>query len=156
METSQPGFAPETALADDDITAAVERLQTIRSGVKYPWIAINCAQGIVALSGYADHLLARERAEEIAQAVRGVRGVINTIEGRDWVDLPDVTLRRDVEEALLQDAITCHYEVSCTACEGRVMVLGNVPAWSDRDLVLHVVKSVRGVRAVSGPRLPAR
>ncbi|OON69966.1 BON domain-containing protein [Hymenobacter sp. CRA2] len=148
MATLVSTLARETDLADADITAAVERLLAIKSGIKAHWVDVSTAQGIVTLSGYADHLLARERAEEIAQAVRGVRGVINTIDVRAWVDLPDVTLRRDVEEALLQDAITCHYEVSCTAREGRVMVLGDVPTWSDKDLVLHVVKSVRGVRAV--------
>ena len=107
----------ENELADHDITAAVERLFTIKNGVAAHLIDVTATQGIVTLSGYSDNLLARERAEEIAKAVRGVRGVINKI-GVRGIDLPDATLRRDVEEALLQDAVACEFTIGCTVCEG--------------------------------------
>ena len=138
----------ENELADHDITAAVERLFAIKKGVAAHLIDVTAIQGIVTLSGYSDNLLARERSEEIAKAVRGVRGVINKI-GVRGIDLPDATLRRDVEEALLQDAVACEFTIGCTVCEGEVLLLGEVPSWSEKQLILRVVKSVRGVRTVA-------
>ena len=107
----------EEELADHHITAAVERLFATKKGVTAHLIDVMATQGIVTLSGSSDNLLARERAEEIAKAVRGVRGVINKI-GVRATDLPDATLRRDVEEALLQDAVACEYIIGCTARQG--------------------------------------
>ncbi|GAB3825977.1 BON domain-containing protein [Hymenobacter jeollabukensis] len=147
METLETTLKPESALADRDITAAVERLFARKKGVATHLVDVSTRQGIVTLCGYVDNLLARERAEEIAKAVRGVRGVINEI-GVRAIDLPDATLRRDVEEALLQDAVTSEYEICCTAREGTVMLLGEVPSWPEKELVLRVAKGVRGVCAV--------
>ncbi|WP_345122884.1 BON domain-containing protein [Hymenobacter antarcticus] len=138
----------EEELADHDIMTAVERLFATKKGVTAHLIDVAATQGIVMLSGYSDNLLARERAEEIAKAVRGVRGVINQI-GVRAIDLPDATLRRDVEEALLQDAVACEYTIGCTARDGEVLLLGEVPSWSEKQLILRVAKSVRGVRGVA-------
>ena len=138
----------EEELADHDITAAVERFFATKKGVTAHLIDVTATQGIVTLSGFSDNLLARERAEEIAKAVRGVRGVINNV-GVRAIDLPDATLRRDVEEALLQDAVACEYTIACTAREGEVLLLGEVPSWPEKQLILRVVKSVRGVRSVA-------
>ncbi|RAK69993.1 BON domain-containing protein [Hymenobacter edaphi] len=144
METLETTLQPAPALADGDITAAVERLLARKKGVAPHLVDVATQQGIVTLSGYVDSLLARERAEEIAKAVRGVRGVINEV-GVRAVDLPDATLRRDVEEALLQDAVASEYDICCTARAGVVMLLGEVPSWPEKELVLRVAKGVRGV-----------
>jgi len=149
MKTQETtSITEEEELADHDITMAVERLFATKKGVTTHLIDVTATQGIVTLSGYSDNLLARERAEEIAKAVRGVRAVINKI-GVRAIDLPDATLRRDVEEALLQDAVACEYTIGCTARDGEVLLLGEVASWSEKQLIMRVVKSVRGVRSLA-------
>jgi osmotically-inducible protein OsmY len=40
---------------------------------------VNTRDGIVTLSGWVDNLLAKERAGQIAESVKGVRAVVNRI-----------------------------------------------------------------------------
>ncbi|MCC3156674.1 BON domain-containing protein [Hymenobacter sp. 15J16-1T3B] len=134
-------------LADRDITAAVERLLACKQGVAAHLIDVSTAAGITTLSGCTDSLLARDRAEEIARAVRGVRGVVNAVDVRAS-GLPDATLRHDVEEALRQDAVAGAFDLSCTAREGVVMLLGEVACWSEKELALRLARGVRGVRGL--------
>ena len=61
-------------LSDSDITAAIELFFLTKKGVPAHLIDVATHDGIVKLMGITDNLLASERAEEIALAVRGVRG----------------------------------------------------------------------------------
>ncbi|MBC6992337.1 BON domain-containing protein [Hymenobacter sp. BT491] len=135
MNTFESLLETQKVMADSDITTAIECLLSCKSGVTAHLVDVATAQGIVTLSGHTDNLLSRERAEQIAEAVRGVRSVRNKI-AIPATELPDSTLRRDVEETLLQDAVASQYEISYTAREGVVMVLGEVPSWSEKRVVL--------------------
>ena len=96
---------PVERVADADITAAIELLFLTKKGVNAHLMDVTTREGIVELTGYSDNLLARERAEEIALAVRGVRGVINELLVRT-PDVADARLLTDVEQALTDDAAT--------------------------------------------------
>ena len=76
MQTAQllPPPAPTEGLADVDIAAAVETLLVTKKGLAEQLIAVQTHHSTVALAGFTTNLLARQRAEEIARAVRGVRG----------------------------------------------------------------------------------
>lgn len=134
-------------LADTDITDAIELLFLLQKGVTSQLIDVRTHEGIVELTGFTSCLLSRERAEEMAKAVRGVRGVINELEIRT-PDIPDEELLHSVEQALKQDPATREYNVRCQACDGRVTVEGTLQSWAEQQLVLQVLKSVRGVREI--------
>jgi osmotically-inducible protein OsmY len=73
-------------VADADITAAIERFSLTQKGVAAHLIDVVTHEGIVLLTGLTDNLLSRERAEEIALNLRGVRGVVNEL----LISTPDV------------------------------------------------------------------
>ncbi|WP_223650576.1 BON domain-containing protein [Hymenobacter psoromatis] len=102
-------------------------------------------EGIVRLTGITDNLLSRERAEEIALNLRGVRGVVNEVL-ISTPDVPDDELRCHVASALVIDPATTDYDVQATAADGVLTLTGMVQTWAEKELVLRVGRGVRGVR----------
>ncbi|WP_223650546.1 BON domain-containing protein [Hymenobacter psoromatis] len=135
----------ETRLADADILTAVARLFDQPKGVGAARITTACREGIVALTGFTDSLLARQRAAELVKAIRGVRGVLNELSVRT-PDVPDGELRRRVQQALAQDPAVSGYVLDCRAYAGAVTVEGTVQSWAEAQLVLQVLFGVPGLR----------
>jgi osmotically-inducible protein OsmY len=136
--------ASTETMADADITTAIERLFATQKGLNAHTLDVATHEGLVTLAGFTDNLLARQRAEEIALAVRGVHGVTSTVVIHT-PNLPDADLQRDVREALAADPATADYLVQCTVAGGVVTLTGVVQSWAERQLVLRVVQGVRGV-----------
>jgi osmotically-inducible protein OsmY len=134
-------------IGDRQITRAVEEQLVTAEGVPRRGVHAASADGIVTLSGTVDDLLARDRAANVAKAVRGVRGVVNTLDVRPS-GRTDASIRDDVERALVNDPATESYEIDLRVDDGVVTLLGAVDSWQERDLASTVVKQVRGVRAV--------
>ena len=157
MLTAQllPPPAPTQKLADADITAAVETLLATKKGLTAQLITVRTRNGIVALAGFTTNLLARQRAEEIALAVRGVRGLRSTLAVRT-PDVPDATLQHAVARALADDPATNDYQVHALARHGVVTLSGLVQTWAEKQLVLRVAQGVRGVREVLAEPLVIR
>ncbi|MBH8556948.1 BON domain-containing protein [Hymenobacter negativus] len=132
-------------LADADITAAIELLFMLKKGVTSHLVDVATHDGIVVLSGFTDNLLARERAAEIAKAVRGVRGVVNELVIRT-PDVPNAELQRRVVRALQNDPAVRRYQVRSYANDGEVILEGNVQTWAEELLVLRALRGVPGVR----------
>ncbi|SFP94450.1 BON domain-containing protein [Hymenobacter arizonensis] len=144
--------APSETMADADITTAIERLFTTQKGLNEHALDVATHEGLVTLTGFTDNLLARQRAEEIALAVRGVRGVTSTV-AVQTLDLPDADIQRDVCGALADDPATADYAVHCTVAGGVVTLTGMVQSWAERQLVLRVLQGVRGVTTFVTERL---
>ena len=142
-------------LTDAAITAAVERLLRTNRGVTPHLVEVTTHDGVVALSGYADSLLARQRTEEIARAVRGVRGVISRLVIQP-ANVPDEELQRDLEHALTADPATEEYRVRCAVAGGVVTLHGTVQSWPEKQLVLRVLSGVRGIRKIEAKKLRVR
>jgi len=147
MQTLDYDTQPATAehVSDADITTAIELFFLTKKGVPAHLIDVATHDGIVVLTGITDNLLARERAEEIALAVRGVRGVVNELL-ISTADVPDEELQRHVTTALAVDPAASEYNVGCTARDGVVTLTGTVQSWAEKALLLRVVRGVRGVR----------
>ena len=140
-----------TAAADQqlDICDHVEDELTFDSVVNSAGIAITCNDGIVTLDGTVDNFLAKDRAVRLAQAVRGVRSVVNRIRIVPSTMRSDGELRADIERALLHDPATDSYEVAATVSDGEATLTGTVDSWQERELVATVAKGVRGVKAIT-------
>jgi len=157
METTEhpnPPVAREK-LADADITAAIETLLLSRRGITPHLIDVTTLHGVVELTGFTDSLLSRQRAGEVALAVRGVGGVVNELAIRT-PELPDADLRRHVERALAHDPATSDYNLTCTVHQGTVTVSGVVQTWMEKQLVLRVLRGVRGVCHLDDGNLKVR
>jgi len=103
--TALPGFASFGKINDLDITLAVDTQLENDDGVPAHMIDIQTQDGVVTLSGSVPHLLARERADDIAATVIGVRSIINRIEVPPLFRTDDL-IRGEVETALLDDPAT--------------------------------------------------
>jgi len=154
LELQTPPAKPER-VADADITTAVEMLFLTKKGVSAHLIDTVTKEGIVELTGFTDNLLARARAEQLALAVRGVRGVVNELVVRTH-EVPDDQLRHDVERALASDPVTTDYNVRCAVAQNVVILTGMVQSWVEKQLVLRVVEGVRGVRSTEAAHLDIR
>ena len=141
--------------SDGVITAAIETLLATKKGLSSHLITVSTHDGLVNLTGLTDNLLARKRAEDIALAVRGVRGVTCTVAVRTD-EVGDAELQRDVARALADDPATDHYRVHCTVARGVVTLTGLVQSWAEKQLALRVVQGVRGVRAFVADHLTIR
>jgi osmotically-inducible protein OsmY len=144
--------APVESLPDIDITMAIERLFATQKGLNEHALDVATHDGLVTLTGFTDNLLARQRAEEIALAVRGVVGVASTV-AVHTPDVSDADLQRDVCGALADDPATDDYPVQCTVAGGVVTLTGTVQSGAERQLVLRVLQGVRGVTTLITERL---
>ena len=147
--------APAECVADANITTAIETLLATKKGLNAHGIIVQARGGIVTLAGFTDNLLSQQRAEEIALAVRGVRALHSTL-AVQTDEIGDAELQRDVAGALADDPATDDYQVHCTVAGGVVTLAGLVQSWAEKQLVLRVVRGVRGVRALAADHLTIR
>jgi len=136
-----------TRLSDKNINHFVQTELIAQDGVNWNSIDVETNQGIVTLTGTADHLLAKDRAIHIAKAVKGVRAVVDNIKVKDF-NIGDQELQRDVKQALLLDPATDSYEVNVKATNGSILLKGKVDSWQEKMLSDMVSRSVKGVKEV--------
>jgi len=107
-------------------------------------IDITTRDGIVTLTGSVDNLLAKDRAQAIAEATVGVRAVINRIQVQPPADRSDGDIARAVEQALFSDPATDSYEVDVQVTNGMVKLTGSVQSWQEKQLCTSVAKGIKG------------
>jgi osmotically-inducible protein OsmY len=135
-------------MTDLEISDAVEDELMYDPVVTARRLDVAASEGVVTLTGTLDNLLAKDRAERLAETVRGVRAVVNLVEVVPPDDRPDTAVRRDVEEALLLDPAAEAFEIDVEVEEGVVTLAGTVESRVERDLAERVARSVRGVTEV--------
>ncbi|MDT8452554.1 MAG: BON domain-containing protein [Gammaproteobacteria bacterium] len=139
-----------TDISDSKISDQINNELILDPAIFFNTIDVNTTEGIVTLSGNVNNILAKNRATRIAETVRGVRSVINTIEVDPLIDKSSGDLKKDVNNALIYDAATNGYEIAVTADdEGRIILTGTVDSWAERELSEKVAGSVSGVTAVT-------
>lgn len=133
---------------DNDIELAVETEMLLDDRIEDRDIDVTATTGIVTLSGDTINLLSKRRAEDVALATRGVRGVVNRIDVTLLDPVPDATVKRSVETALLVDPAADSYEIDVSVRNGTVTLEGTVQSYQERQLCEQVALSVKGVRAI--------
>jgi osmotically-inducible protein OsmY len=141
---AMPGFAAQR-LADEDVERAIDSQYFLDAAVDANRITVDVHQGIAELTGTVHHLLAKERATEIAELVKGVRAVSNRIRVVPSDARTDTQIRRDVQAALLRDPATESYEIGVAVDDHVVTLTGQVDSWAEKQLSATVAKGVRGV-----------
>jgi len=145
--TALAGVADSKEINDLDISLAVDTQLDNDSGVPAQMIDVQTRDGVVTLSGSVPHLLARERADDVAATVKGVRAIINQIDVLPVARTDDL-IRREVETALLEDPAADLFEITAAVRDGVVTLDGTVDSWQEKQLCLKVAGSVRGVKEV--------
>lgn len=143
--TAAPAQEKIRDLTDDGITDRIETEMLFQAEVPAYFIDVSTSNGIVTLTGSTDNILAKQEAENVAMAVKGVEGVVNRIEV-DPAFHPDDAIRKNIEEALLYNPATGSYEIGVTVNEGIATLRGEVNSWQEKQLAAHVAKSVDGIQ----------
>ena len=143
-----PGSAAAVPVEDLLISDAVEDEMNADTTFSSHWIDVSTKEGVVTLSGMTDNILSRERAARIAETVKGVRAVVNTIEVAVPASISDKDIQADVEKALLVDPATDSYEVSVGVKDNVVTLSGEVDSWKEKELCGKVAMGVKGVKDV--------
>jgi osmotically-inducible protein OsmY len=134
-----PEWRDDEAIAHD-VREALWRSDPIR-GLGLDTVHIAVHGGVVYLSGNIASRSHRMVAHRLAQSVRGVLEVRDTM-------VTDDDLVAEVGRALAQDPRTHDARVELLAYLGTIQLSGTVRDSSQRDAVEEVVLSVPGVRAV--------
>jgi osmotically-inducible protein OsmY len=135
-------------LEDRDISLAVETELMVDEAVPSHLVNVETNDGIVTLSGSVDNILARDRAEHVAETVKGVRAVINQVTVEP-VMRTDQEIFQDVTNALMYDPASDGFEIDVNVDRAEVMLEGSVDSWQEKQLAAQVAKSVKGVRQVT-------
>ena len=138
----------EEQLTDAEITNAVDDELTLDGPTPAMKIDVSTDEGIVTLTGEVNSILGKDRAEDIAATVKGVRGIINRI-SVVAAQRPDLEIQEDIEDALLADPATESWEIVASVNDSVVTLTGNVDSYQEKQLAAKVAKGVRGVVEVN-------
>ncbi|MBD3168856.1 MAG: BON domain-containing protein, partial [candidate division Zixibacteria bacterium] len=134
-------------LEDKDISFAIESEILMDESVPANYIDVATENGVVTLTGTVNNILARKRAAELAETVKGVRSVVNNIVVEP-VLLSDDTVENLVEEALLFDPVTESLEIDVEVSERNVQLSGEVESWQEKQRAVTVAMGVKGIAEV--------
>jgi osmotically-inducible protein OsmY len=103
--------------------------------------------GVVTLTGSVDNVLARRRATDVAEAVKGVRSVVNRVTVNP-VYRTDAQIKNDIVAALVADPAADSYELDVQVDDGTVRLTGTVESWQEKRTAELVALGVMGVKDV--------
>ncbi|MFP4467175.1 MAG: BON domain-containing protein [Candidatus Goldiibacteriota bacterium] len=109
-------------------------------------IDIDVSEGVADLTGTVSDILQKERAEEIASTVKGVRAIVNRIKVKSSVD--DAEIKKNIGNAVRYDPAIEISDLKISVEDGEVTLSGTADSWSEKILSGEAVKGVRGVKKV--------
>ncbi|MDT7043728.1 BON domain-containing protein [Candidatus Nitronereus thalassa] len=134
-------------LDDNKITKAVEKAFSVDPSVPGHLIDVTTKKGVVALSGKAPHLRGKMRATSVAETIRGVQAVVNTVTIKN-LGLSDEHIRQNVEEVLSHDPATEKYDLEVQVQNKTATLSGSVNSWAAGNLAEKIASGARGVHEV--------
>lgn len=144
---AEPVGTTASPISDTSITQAIETQLWLSPTVPSHRITVMTTEGIATLTGSVSNLRAKERAAEIAEAIKGVRSVVNEV-----VVAPEkrsaAAIERDIKAALAADPTTEPWEIETKVNGTKVTLSGEVSSWQEKRLAADVAKGVRGVTAL--------
>jgi osmotically-inducible protein OsmY len=143
--TSRAAGGSGATMTDADVRNAVQAELNKDGKIDGADISVAVRDGIVELTGKVTNPLSKERANRIAEAVRGVRSVSNRLD-ISAPPRPDEDIQRDVQRALQYTAATSKMPIHVAVSRGIVTLSGPVESWQEQQLAGRIADGVRGVR----------
>jgi osmotically-inducible protein OsmY len=145
--TSRLTAAPGPAAGDAAVAQAIRRRFESAPGVPSYLINITVENGRATLSGAVDDLLARDRAGQLAETIRGVSSVRNQIQvlpaARSSADI-----YRCIQNALTEAPALNGDTINAGVQGGFVTLSGTVTSWPERHLAGLLTEGVPGVKGI--------
>jgi osmotically-inducible protein OsmY len=131
-----------------DPEIARDAIAQIKNELPYAWekIRVVVKNARIALEGEVEWNYQRERAEAAVRRVRGVEGVINSIEVKPQVAPTEI--RRKIEDALRRAAEIDTTHVTVETNGGEVILGGTVRSWAQRQEAERAAWAAPGVAKV--------
>ncbi len=146
---SDHGLGPplDRPAPDPSIQRSVERALSATWAVPADSIETSVADGIVTLLGSVPHLLAKDQATRAAEAVRGVRAVVNRVEVRPAAR-SDAFLRERISRSLAADTVVEAEDITVDILHGQVTLSGPVGSLVEQRAAVQAAKRIVGVLRV--------
>lgn len=137
-------------VSDQALEAAVARELGHDPLIDSRTIEVDATAHVITLTGTQPLLIGRERATYVAETVRGVRQVINSVEVVSGREVDGERLESDIGYALRTDPATERREFTVEASDtGNVVLGGEVESGAERTNAENIVMSIVGVRSVA-------
>ena len=140
--------AAAPVVTDRTISDTVEDELVMDPAVESSQIDVSSSNGVVTLMGKVDNILAKERAANIARAIKGVKSVKNEILVVPPFLRSDQQIRDDVTDALLSDPVAKSYGIIVVVENNVVTLTGTVQTWTEKQLCEDIAKGIKGVKGV--------
>lgn len=137
-----------SVLNDQEIEELVALVFTNDSRIDPGEIDVQVQNGVVYLSGAVDSAAERRAAEEAAQSVPAVDGVVDRLGLRNFVERTDQELVAAVRRALLRDIVVDAGPVCVEAREGVVTLGGRVSSYRQKSAAENIAWWTPGVTDV--------
>ena len=134
-------------MRDDDITKAVGNALRYDYALPANDFRVVTKGGDVTLSGLVADLLARDRAERVANTVLGVRNVRNEIKVIPVLH-SDSQIAADVRSALRIDPALGLQHIGVNVTKGTVLLSGTIASFVEEEAARQLAESVPGVSGV--------
>ncbi|MGA6924968.1 MAG: BON domain-containing protein [Desulfosarcina sp.] len=132
---------------DAQIRQAILRTVDSRTAISTDQMEIQVKDGIAMLSGSVGNLLQKKKAVEIAESIRGVRSVVDTITVEP-VAREDQAIRRDVRRRIALTLNSRGADIDVAVSRGNVILTGVADSWAISRLAEHQAMAIWGVSGV--------
>jgi osmotically-inducible protein OsmY len=124
---------PPTADQRPDPELAREAVAAIKSQLPFSWhqVKVVVDKGWVTLEGRVEWNHQREGAERAVRRIKGIKGVINTIQLKP--SAAPTEIKRKIEEAFRRSAEIDASRITVETNGGEVVLKGTVRSWAERQ-----------------------